>query len=1006
MSIKEIGFEEAIENWLVDHGGYISSLPQNFDRVLGVDTAELFAFIGATQITEWNRLIERHGNDADSAQRSFLRRLAADLDTRGTVEVLRHGVDDLGVLIQLSFARPAFGFTPELQARYAANRVTITRQLAYETGSNKTLDLALLVNGIPTATAELKNHLTGQTIEHAMAQYRRDRDPANTTLAKRAVVHFAVDPDAAAMTTRLAGDDTRFLPFNQGSGGPGQRGGMGNPINPNGHRTAYLWQRVWQRDAWLDVLHRFVDIRDTETKDNKNKKRKPSELATVIFPRFHQWDAVGKLVADARERGAGRNYLVQHSAGSGKSNTIAWLAYRLANLHDATDTKCFDKVIVITDRVILDRQLQETIYNFEHARGVVVKIDQNSQQLADALVGEQAKIIITTLQKFPFLLDKVGERKQRRYAVIIDEAHSSQSGEAAKDLRAALSKAGGEDAGLGNAEAVDAADAAATVDAEDLLAAAVAGRGRHDNLSFFAFTATPKAKTLEVFGTKQGEGDATRYAPFHLYSMRQAIEEGFIIDVLRNYTTYATYWRIEQTSSNDPELDKSRAKAAIARFVSLHPHHLAQKAEVIVEHFRTKTAPQIGGRAKAMVVTASRLHAVRYKQAIDTYVATKGYTDLAALVAFSGKVIDGGDELTESGMNGFPESETAKQFDGDDYQVLIVAEKFQTGFDQPLLHTMYVDKVLTGLSAVQTLSRLNRTCADKEDTFVLDFRNTTDDIEQAFAPYYEQTLAIPTDVNVLWDTHRELLASPVIVATEIDAAVIALLTAKTQSRDEGAHAEVNALLDPAVDRFLQLDDDEQDEFRDVISRFVSLYGFISQIVTFTDVALERDNIYARALAAKLPGHGGESIDISADVTLTHLRMTNLGQTAIALDQGDDLAAIFSGKGPQNDPDEVPLSEIVEMLNERFGLDLGEADQLFFDQQEVALLGDEALGDQARNNSFDNFRLVFDPKFLPTVISRIDENDALFKRILDDNEFQGALLDFYAWRIYAQLREAG
>ena len=1004
MSTKEIGFEEAIETWLVDHGGYTSSSPQHFDRVLGLDTAELFAFIGETQVNDWNRLLERHGNDADAAQRSFVRRLAADLDTRGTVDVLRHGVDDLGVLIQLSFPRPAFGFTPELQARYAANRVTITRQLAYETGSNKTLDLALLVNGIPTATAELKNHLTGQTIEHAMAQYRHDRDAGNTTLAKRAVVHFAVDPDAAAMTTRLAGDDTRFLPFNQGSGGPGQRGGMGNPANPAGHRTAYLWERVWQRDAWLDLLHRFVDVRPQEPK--KGKKRKATEPPVVIFPRFHQWDAVMKLVSDARDRGAGHNYLVQHSAGSGKSNTIAWLAHRLSNLHDRSDATSLDKVIVITDRIILDEQLQETIYAFEHARGVVVKIDQNSQQLADALVGEQAKIIITTLQKFPYLLDKIGDLKQRRYAVIIDEAHSSQSGEAAKDLRAALAGAGDDEGRLAAAEASDASDAAATGDAEDLLTASVAGRGRHDNLSFFAFTATPKAKTLEVFGSRQGDGDSARYAPFHLYSMRQAIEEKFILDVLRNYTTYATYWRIEQTSSTDRDLDKSRAKAAIARFVSLHPHHLAQKAEVIVEHFRTNTSHQIGGRAKAMVVTASRLHAVRYKQAIDAYVASKGYTDLAALVAFSGKVIDGGDELTESGMNGFPDSETAERFDGDDYQVLIVAEKFQTGFDQLLLHTMYVDKVLTGLSAVQTLSRLNRTHHDKEDTFVLDFRNDTDDIAKAFAPYYEQTLAIPTDVNVLWDTHRELMASPVIITTEIQPAVVALLTAKGQERDEGAHAEVNALLDPAVDRFVELDDEEQDAFRDLIGRFVSLYGFISQIVTFTDIALERDNIYARALAAKLPGRGGESIDISADVTLTHLRMTNLGQTAIALDHGDDLTAIFSGKGSQNDPDELPLSEIVAMLNERFGLELGEADQLFFDQQEVALLGDETLGDQARNNSFDNFRLVFDPKFLPSIIGRIDENDALFKRILDDNEFQGALKDFYAWRIYSQLRKAG
>ncbi|MDA2989400.1 MAG: type I restriction endonuclease, partial [Actinomycetota bacterium] len=471
MSKSEKGFEDAIEASLLA-GGYLKSEPSHFDRVLGLDTAELFAFIGVTQAKAWEQLLARgYGNDADAAQRGFAKRLASELDARGTVDVLRHGVVDYGITIQLAYFKPAHGLTPDLQLKYEANRVTVTRQLKYETGSEKSLDLALLVNGIPTATAELKNPLTGQNVEHAISQYRTDRDAGNVTLAKRAVVHFAVDPDRVAMTTQLEGSSTRFLPFNQGSGGAGSPGGAGNPPSDTGHRTAYLWEQVWQRDAWLDLLARFVHV-EMPVKGSKAAKKKQ---AVTIFPRFHQWDAVRRLEADAKTSGAGHSYLVQHSAGSGKSNTIAWICHRLSNLHNAGDEKVFDKVIVITDRLVLDRQLQDTIYQFEHAKGVVVKIDKNSAQLADALMGEQAKIIITTLQKFPFVLDKIAAAEKRRYAVVIDEAHSSQTGESAKDLRAALSQGGDADeAALEAAEAAEAADEAARGDGEDQVAVSVA----------------------------------------------------------------------------------------------------------------------------------------------------------------------------------------------------------------------------------------------------------------------------------------------------------------------------------------------------------------------------------------------------------------------------------------------------------------------------------------------------------------------------------------------------
>ncbi len=990
--VGERPFEEAIEWWLLEHD-YLKASPSNFDAVHGLDPHELFVFLGETQPTEWQRLIELYGNDEAATRDGFVRRLAAQLDERGTVDVLRHGVVDLGVTVRLAYFKPAHGLTPELMKLYDDNRVSVTRQFPYEAGSTKTIDMALLVNGIPTATVELKNPLTNQTIEHAIHQYRTDRDPANVTLARRAVVHFAVDPDHAAMTTRLAGQSTRFLPFNLG-----HNLGAGNPPNPGGHRTAYLWERVWQRDAWLDLLGRFVHVERSGT--GTAAQRRAGE--TVIFPRYHQWDAVLRIENDARTRGAGHSYLVQHSAGSGKSNSIAWTAHRLSNLHDADDRKVFDKVIVITDRVVLDKQLQDTIFQFEHARGVVQKIDKDSTQLAEALLGEQARIIITTLQKFPFVLDKIAEIPARRYAVIVDEAHSSQTGEAAKDLKLALGAATEQE--LTVAEAEDAGFVATAEDpVEEALAKAVAARGAQTNLSFFAFTATPKARTLELFGTRNAAG---KFDPFHLYSMRQAIEEGFILDVLANYTTYKTYWRIEKAINEDPEYEAPKAKRAIARFVSLHPSNLSQKAEIVVEHFRAHTAAKIGGRAKAMVVTSSRLHAVRYKQAIDRYVLDKGYGDIAALVAFSGKVIDDtGFSFTEANMNGFPESETATRFATDDYQVLIVAEKFQTGFDQPLLHTMYVDKVLTGLNAVQTLSRLNRIFAGKSDTFVLDFRNDTDDIVKAFEPYYGRTVAPPTDPNLLYDMRRRLDDFDVMRSEEIEE-VVRVLLAEPSS---GQHGQVYALLDLAVERFRLLDEEERLGFKDALNKFVRIYSFLSQVVSFADSKLERDYMYCRALAAKLRDETTiERLDLGTEVELTHLRteITHEGSLGLSGEDGEVKAIFGTGEGRQAQLDLEHLSEIIDTLNDRFGLNLNERDRLLFEQFEETWLADPDVVARAQHNTLENFRLVFDQQFMQTIVGRMDLNEAIFKRVLDDDEFRQALMDLYARRVYQRANGEG
>jgi type I restriction enzyme, R subunit len=984
-------FEGAIETRLLEQGGYAKGDPHTFDTTLGLDPDEVLGFVRATQDTAWGQLAARHGGEA-TAETNFVYRLAKELDERGTVDVLRHGVKDLGVEISVAYFKPAHGLTAELVAAYEANRLVLVRQFLYE-DSDKTIDLALYLNGIPVATAELKNPLTGQNVEHAIAQYRRDRDPKNVTLARRAVVHFAVDPELAAMTTKLAGPSTQFLPFNRGS----EDGGAGNRLNPGGHKTAYLWEQVWQRDNWLDLLARFVQVERPEQGSVAEKRAK----TRIIFPRFHQWHAVRKLEAHAREYGAGQAYLVQHSAGSGKSNSIAWLAHRLASLHDPADRKVFDKVVIITDRLVLDRQLQDTVYQFEHARGVVVRIDKHSEQLADALAGEQARIIVTTLQKFPFVLDKVGELPARSYAVIVDEAHSSQTGEAAADLRRMLA-GGSEQQRLEEAEAEDTAEESEHGDSQDLLARSLEGRGRPQNLSFFAFTATPKARTLELFGTPVGTGAERRFRPFHLYSMRQAIEEEFILDVLANYTTYRTFYRVEKAIREDPEYELARAKRAIARFVTLHPHNLAQRAEIVVEHFRGHTQKKIGRRAKAMVVTSSRLHAVRMKLALDAYIAEKGYPDVHTLVAFSGTVVDEGDEFSEPRMNRFPESETARQFGGEDYQVLVVAEKFQTGFDQPLLHTMYVDKVLTGLNAVQTLSRLNRIHPEKTDTFVLDFRNEVDEIQVAFRPYYERTDAVPTDPNLLYDTHRAMLDFDVLRTEEVEVGVEALLAVSETT----GHGAVYAALDPARNRFRELDEEVQDAFRDVVKRFVNMYAFVSQIVSYVDRELERDYLYARALLAYLPGQAAERLDIGSEVELTHLKIAQTYEGSGSLEEGSgEVVAIFSGRGTEQELKREHLSRIVDVMNERFGLELDDADQLLFDQFEETWAADEALAAQARANDLENFRLVFDREFIDTVVKRMDSNEEIFKRILDDEDFRRTMLEYYAVRLYERLRAA-
>ena len=899
MSItKESAFESNIEAHLLGHGWHQLS-PAAYDRTAGVFGDEVIEFVQASQPKAWAQLVTRHGGEA-TAREKFLKVVVDALDHRGTIGVLRSPVKDSGVTVRLCYFKPASGLNIEQAERYAANRLAVVRQLHHsESNPADSVDVALMVNGIPVATAELKNPLTHQNIEHAMTQYRSDRNPHDLIFRARTVVHFAVDPHRVAMTTRLAGQDTVFLPFDQGSGGAGHTGTAGNPPAKDGYQTAYLWEQVWQRDAWLDLLGSFVHAEDGQ----------------VLFPRFHQWHAVRSILEATKRDGAAVDRLIQHSAGSGKSNTIAWTAHALSRLHGADDAPIFDKVVVITDRKVLDRQLQDTVSGLEHTPGTIVRIDEKSDQLKAALEGHAARVIITTLQKFPVVAELAakdaasGEAKGvvgRRFAVIVDEAHSSSSGDSVAKLKKVLGGGEGTEAAL---EAVEEAESAASEEAVDsvdaALLASAQNRGKQKNLSFFAFTATPKPKTLDTFGQVGPDGNKR---PFHTYSMRQAVAEGFILDVLSGYTTYSVYYKLANTHPrNDPEIESRKGRAVLARFASLHPYALEAKAEVIVEHFRQKTAGKIDGRAKAMVVTRSRLHAVRTQAALAAYISKKGYDKgerpLRTLVAFSGAVIDpnmpDAPGVTEAQINGFSESQLPKQFHGDDYQVLVVAEKYQTGFDEPLLHTMYVDKKLSGVAAVQTLSRLNRTHPGKSDTFVLDFANTAEEIKKAFEPFFEESFATPTEPNVLYTMEHDLMAAQILSRVEMDAAVAALL-----SEDPALQSVIYGNLDPAGGRFAALDEDSQEAFRRTLEHFCRAYAFVAQVMPWADADLERLFLYGRLLLLELPaGDNAPMPQLSKSVQLTHLRIAVASDDAIALaGTGEpDSALPGEGKGPRSSP---------------------------------------------------------------------------------------------------------
>ena len=953
-------------------GGYRRRRLEDYDRALCLLPRDVLDFVLATQPKEWLRLSQHHGADAEQR---FLKRVSAEIGRRGALDVLRNGLKDSGVKFRLAYFRPASGLNEETRRLHAANLFAVVRQLRYGARHEKSLDLALFLNGIPIFTAELKNPLTGQDVEDAIRQYKTDRDPREPLLAYgRCLAHFAVDPDLVYVTTKLNGAKTRFLPFNQG-----KYGGAGNPPIPPtrpGYATGYLWEETWARGSVLDLIRQF--IHEVEEEDEKGRKTRQRFL---VFPRYQQLDCVRRLVADARAAGPGQRYLIQHSAGSGKSFTIAWLAHQLSTLHDAADRRVFDSIVVVTDRRVLDRQLQTTMRQFEQTLGVVENVDTTSRQLKEALEAGKT-IIVTTLQKFPVIAREIGDLPGRRFALIVDEAHSSQSGESTKHLKKVLSSGS-----LEEAEAEEAEEATPEEELERTILAEMELRGPLPNLSTFAFTATPKPKTLELFGTKRDDGS---FAPFHRYSMRQAIEERFILDVLANYTTYKAYWRLLKKIEDDPSYDKRKAEYLLKSFVELHPHAIAEKVRICVEHFAATVQGEIGGRAKAMIVTRSRLHAVRYKRAVDVYLSERGYP-FRALVAFSGTVYDGGKAYTEAGMNGLSETQTAKAFGRPDARFLIVANKFQTGFDQPLLHTMYVDKKLGGVGAVQTLSRLNRTHEGKTGTIVLDFANEAADIQAAFQPYYETTLlSEATDPHLLYEVQTRLAAFPVYTEADVDAFARVYFDPKaTQDRLYAALAGV-------VERVVALPEDERRDFRGHVTDYVRLYAFLAQVLPFADADLEKLYVFARHLRRLLPADRvtlPREVQQNIDMESYRIQQTAAGTIGLEVRPGM-LVPAGTKSGSGGDGEELePLSRIIAELNDRFGLHLGPEHRVTLDQMMGKLDGDAALDAAARANTRENVRLTFDQKVERVIQEIVDSNFDLYKRITDDRAFGAAIKDF-------------
>jgi type I restriction enzyme R subunit len=1033
---KEAQFQRDIIDALAAQGWLVGTA-NGYDRRTALYTEDVLGYFKDAWPDRWEKFAKANPNNPDDV---LVQKLVRELEQSGTLDVLRHGFKLPAVKVELCSFQPDHGMNPDTLKRYQCNRLRVVPEVSYSPHARDSgkggqsydprLDLVLFVNGIPTATLELKSEFK-QSVENAKRQYRNDRpvkDPLTRklepllTFKRGALVHFAVGQNEVAMTTKLAGKDTFFLPFNLGSA----EGGAGNPMpeDDSQYATSYLWQRLLQPDAWLKVLGRFLHL-DKKTSEGFDGTLVTKE--TMIFPRFHQWEVVNKLIDTTRTEGPGKRYLIQHSAGSGKSNSIAWTAHQLASLYDEAGQRLFNSVIVVTDRTVLDSQLQNTIYQFEHAQGVVKPISRDignqskSEQLAEAL-AEQTRIIIVTIQTFPALfdaLDKYPKLASGRYAVIADEAHSSQTGSSASKLKQILGR-----------DALEAEE----VSAEELLDAAVQARQPNERISYYAFTATPKAKTLELFGRPADSAlpasTSNKPEAFHLYSMRQAIEEGFILDVLRNYTTYSTAWKIAHPDGEDDEVDSKKARIKLARWVRLHPYNISQKVEVIVEHFRANIRGLLNGQAKAMVVTSSRQEAVRYQLALKTYVQQMGYSDVHPLVAFSGSVLPDEvipEEVTENsnllnaGLNG---RDLADAFDTQDFNVMIAANKYQTGFDQPKLCAMYVDKKLQGVDCVQTLSRLNRTFGDTKQTFILDFFNEPQDILDAFLPYYTKAeLTDVTDPQIIYDLQKTLDAEGIYHWQEVEAFALAFfdpkaqasklsyycapakerfakrytfsLESRQQALDHKRTAEANgdsAGLKKAEHALKEAGEqvDQLDLFRKNLQSFVRLYEFLSQIVPYEDRELEQLCVYAKHLHPLLRVDRllEDDVDVG-ELQLSHYRLSKRAEHLFRLGEetgkytvkpGSDI-----GSGKPHDPEKRRLSEIIEALNDIFGAEVSDDDQLqFLTGIAQRISRQEDVMAQVNNHSVDQvMHGLFPKRVLDTVLDAMTDHEKLSLEVLDN-----------------------
>lgn len=939
--------EKQFQNDIINHlesTGYIHRRStRNYEKATCLDPELTLKFVMDTQPREWKKFKRVYG---EQSEQKFLYRLVSEIEKKGTIHVLRNGFKDVGAYFSLFYPQPNNNKNPDLFQKFEGNIFSVIDELEYEGREHgNRIDLVVFINGLPVLTIELKDTFS-QGVENAMKQYREDRDPREK-IFQRCLVHFAMSDEKIFMATKLEGPKTRFLPFNKG---------LENPDVLNDYKTSYLYNDILQINKLSKLISNFIYME----KDEKTKKEIP------IFPRYHQLDCVNLLLADCEPS---QNYLIQHSAGSGKTKTIAWLAHGLINKFNALDERVYDMVIVVSDRRVIDKQLQDQVKAIEKVKGIVDVIDKDSRQLGESL-KTGSNIVVTTLHKFPFILEEVRDMPTRKYAVIIDEAHSSQTGSMARKMKQALTTNS-----LEEAEMLD--DVQDEVE-EELLKEVESFRNL-DNISFFAFTATPKSKTLEMFGTENEVGE---YWPFHIYSMKQAIEEGFILDVLRHYLSYETYFKLVKTIEDDPEFDDKKAKRVLRKFVEEHPQAIRKKTEIMLDHFMNSTFNKIKGKARAMVVTRSRLHAVLYKKAFDKYIKEEGFP-IKTLLAITGEVKHDEQIYSESSMNDLSRNKSIESaFEEDPYRILIVANKYQTGFDQPLLHTMYVDKSLNGVAAVQTLSRVNRIAKNKNDTLILDFANTTDTIMKAFEPYYEATfLEEATDPHKLYELQDKILDYHVFDESEVDEFVHAYLRGDSQ-------AVLHNILSPVKDEFVKLDKEDQVGFKKVLRRYQNIYSFLSQLMPFSDVNLEKLFIFNKYLSKKLPTINDPlPFNVVEDVDMDSYKISDKGENEISIGSEGGLKPPSSGATGYQEEEKAKLSQIIKDLNDAFGTDFSDDDRVFLERVKTNLLKNEELVQKMERNSPENVRAVFDKYFNQEMSGLLNSNLDFYKRVVDNEKLR-------------------